>query len=120
MMTLSFVVLLAVLAVVAMAMPARDAFPQIISHRGASGYIPEHSLQAYQLAIDLKTDYIEPDLCLSKAWVRIVTSIFFARSLFHRFLPFSVFVAMHDLLLDDTTQRSPLFRSSPIVITDCP
>lgn len=66
MMTLSFVVLLAVLAVVAMAMPARDAFPQIISHRGASGYIPEHSLQAYQLAIDLKTDYIEPDLCLSK------------------------------------------------------
>ena len=44
----------------------RDSYPQIIAHRGASGYIPEHSLQAYQLAIDLKTDYIEPDLCLSK------------------------------------------------------
>ena len=44
----------------------RDQFPQIVSHRGASGYVPEHSLQAYQLAIDLKTDYIEPDLCLSK------------------------------------------------------
>lgn len=47
-------------------MVARDQFPQIIAHRGASGYVPEHSLQAYQLAIDLKTDYIEPDLCLSK------------------------------------------------------
>jgi glycerophosphoryl diester phosphodiesterase len=44
----------------------RDQYPQIIAHRGASGYVPEHSLQAYQLAIDLKTDYIEPDLCLSK------------------------------------------------------
>ena len=47
-------------------MPARDQFPQVIAHRGASGYVPEHSLQAYQLAMDLKTDYIEPDLCLSK------------------------------------------------------
>ncbi len=61
-----FLVLLVVVAVVSASMPARDAFPQIIAHRGASGYIPEHSLQAYQLAIDLKTDYIEPDLCLSK------------------------------------------------------
>jgi len=63
-------------------MTARDQFPQIISHRGASGYVPEHSLAAYQLAIDLKTDYIEPDLCLSKD---------------------GVFVALHDLLLDDVT-----------------
>jgi glycerophosphoryl diester phosphodiesterase len=54
----------------------------IISHRGASGYIPEHSIPAYKLAIDLQTDYIEPDLCLSKD---------------------GVFVALHDLLLDDTT-----------------
>ncbi len=56
--------------------------PLIISHRGASGYIPEHSIPAYQLAIDLNTNYIEPDLCLSKD---------------------GVFVALHDLLLDDTT-----------------
>jgi glycerophosphoryl diester phosphodiesterase len=34
-------------------MPARARFPQVLSHRGASGYIPEHSLHAYQLAIDL-------------------------------------------------------------------
>lgn len=67
---------------IAKAMPERDSYPQIISHRGASGYLPEHSLPAYQLAIDLLSDYIEPDLCLSKD---------------------GVFVALHDLILDDTT-----------------
>lgn len=36
--------------------------PIIIAHRGASGYRPEHTLEAYQLAIALGTDYIEPDL----------------------------------------------------------
>ena len=34
----------------------------IIAHRGASGYRPEHTLAAYQLAIDQGADYIEPDL----------------------------------------------------------
>jgi glycerophosphoryl diester phosphodiesterase len=65
-----FVLFLTVIVVLAVfqshAMPARDSYPQIIAHRGASGYIPEHSLQAYQTAINLLTDYIEPDLCLSK------------------------------------------------------
>jgi glycerophosphoryl diester phosphodiesterase len=49
-----------------LSLPSRAAYPQIISHRGASGYVPEHTLQAYQTAIDLKTDYIEPDLCVTK------------------------------------------------------
>lgn len=47
-------------------MTAQEKHPQIIAHRGACGYVPEHSLAAYQLAIDLGTDYIEPDLCISK------------------------------------------------------
>src|SRR5688572_21711089 len=34
----------------------------VIGHRGASGYRPEHTLAAYQLAIDLGADFIEPDL----------------------------------------------------------
>lgn len=67
MLILSFFAALALGATTGAAkMPARDQFPQVISHRGASGYVPEHSLAAYQLAIDLKTDYIEPDLCLTK------------------------------------------------------
>jgi glycerophosphoryl diester phosphodiesterase len=36
--------------------------PIVIGHRGASGYLPEHTLAAYQLAIDLGADFIEPDL----------------------------------------------------------
>lgn len=63
-------------------LPARDRFPQVISHRGASGYVPEHSLVGYQLAMDLNTDYIEPDLVISKD---------------------GQFVIMHDVTLDDTT-----------------
>ena len=38
-----------------------DKKPLIIAHRGASGYLPEHTLEAYQKAIDLGADYIEPD-----------------------------------------------------------
>jgi glycerophosphoryl diester phosphodiesterase len=36
--------------------------PIVIGHRGASGYRPEHTLEAYQLAIEQGADYIEPDL----------------------------------------------------------
>lgn len=41
-------------------------FPVIIAHRGASGYLPEHTLEAYQLAMDLGADFIEPDLVLTR------------------------------------------------------
>lgn len=40
--------------------------PLVIAHRGASGYRPEHTLEAYALAIDLGADVIEPDLVLTK------------------------------------------------------
>lgn len=36
--------------------------PVVIGHRGASGYRPEHTLAAYELAIDMGADLIEPDL----------------------------------------------------------
>ena len=40
--------------------------PLVIAHRGASGYLPEHTLAAYALGIDQGADFIEPDLVLSK------------------------------------------------------
>jgi glycerophosphoryl diester phosphodiesterase len=40
--------------------------PIVIAHRGASGYLPEHTLEAYALAVDLGADVIEPDLVLTK------------------------------------------------------
>ena len=36
--------------------------PIVIAHRGASGLRPEHTLAAYDLAIDQGADFIEPDL----------------------------------------------------------
>ena len=40
--------------------------PVVIAHRGASAYLPEHTLAAYEAAIDMGADFIEPDLVLSK------------------------------------------------------
>ncbi len=48
------------------------ADPLVIAHRGASGYLPEHTLEAYQLAIKMGADYIEPDLVFSKDGVLVV------------------------------------------------
>lgn len=45
---------------------ADDAKPLIIAHRGASGYLPEHTLAAYAIAILQGADYVEPDLVMSK------------------------------------------------------
>ena len=49
----------------------RPARPLVIGHRGASGYLPEHTLAAYQLAILRGADFIEPDLVSSKDGVLI-------------------------------------------------
>jgi glycerophosphoryl diester phosphodiesterase len=39
--------------------------PLVIAHRGASGLLPEHTLEAYQQAIDQGADFIEQDLVLT-------------------------------------------------------
>ena len=40
--------------------------PIVIAHRGASGERPEHTLAAYELAIEQGADFIEPDLVPTK------------------------------------------------------
>jgi glycerophosphoryl diester phosphodiesterase len=45
--------------------------PIVVAHRGASGYLPEHTLEAYKMAIDMGADYIEPDLVVTKDGVLI-------------------------------------------------
>jgi len=45
--------------------------PIVIAHRGASGHRPEHTLAAYELAIELDTDFIEPDLVITRDGVLI-------------------------------------------------
>ena len=45
--------------------------PLIIAHRGASGYLPEHTLAGYARAIELGADFIEPDLVMTKDGVLV-------------------------------------------------
>jgi glycerophosphoryl diester phosphodiesterase len=44
----------------------RTYSPIIIAHRGASGYRPEHTIEAYDLGIKMGAHYIEPDLVITK------------------------------------------------------
>src|SRR5829696_1065958 len=43
----------------------------VIAHRGASGYRPEHTLAAYELAARQGADYIEPDLVITQDGVLV-------------------------------------------------
>jgi glycerophosphoryl diester phosphodiesterase len=45
--------------------------PLVVGHRGATGYLPEHTLASYELAILRGADYIEPDLVSTKDGVLI-------------------------------------------------
>lgn len=60
----------------------------LVAHRGASSYAPEHTLQAYQLAIEQKADFVEQDLQITKD---------------------GILVCLHDLTLERTTDVRELF-----------
>jgi glycerophosphoryl diester phosphodiesterase len=45
--------------------------PLVIAHRGASGYVPEETMEAYVRAIELGADVIEMDLVVTKDGVLI-------------------------------------------------
>jgi glycerophosphoryl diester phosphodiesterase len=65
---------LSVLGAAMLALPVIAAAadkPLIIAHRGASGERPEHTLAAYELAINQGADYIEPDLVVTKDLVLV-------------------------------------------------
>lgn len=50
-----------------MAWPTLDGrAPRIIGHRGASGPMPEHTLEGYALALQHGADVVEPDLVCSR------------------------------------------------------
>ena len=65
-------------------LPATEApvRPVVIAHRGASGDMPEHTLAAYERAIEQGADFIEPDLVMTRD---------------------GVLIARHDLYLSTTT-----------------
>jgi glycerophosphoryl diester phosphodiesterase len=62
----------------------------LIAHRGASGYAPEHTFAAYDLAIEQNADFVEPDLAVSQD---------------------SVLVCLHDDTLERTTNVEEIYPS---------
>ena len=62
---LAFLLTLGVLA-------AAEPRPLIIAHRGASGYLPEHTLAAKALAYGQGADFLEQDVVLSKDGVPVI------------------------------------------------
>jgi len=79
---------------------AADAPKQLIAHRGASGYAPEHTATAYKLAIEQKADFIEPDLAVTKD---------------------NVLICLHDDTLERTTNVAEVFpdrASAPTAATE--
>jgi glycerophosphoryl diester phosphodiesterase len=65
--------------------------PLVIGHRGASGTLPEHTLEAYKLAIEQGADFIEPDLVLTRD---------------------GELIARHEPMLDSTTDVATKFPAS--------
>ncbi|MDD6181812.1 MAG: glycerophosphodiester phosphodiesterase [Desulfovibrionaceae bacterium] len=56
------------------AAPARPVVyrPAVAAHRGASGFLPEHTLEAKAMAYALGPDYIEQDVVMSKDDVLVI------------------------------------------------
>ena len=48
------------------------ARPLVIGHRGASGYRPEHTRSAYELAFALGADAVEPDIVSTRDGVLVL------------------------------------------------
>jgi glycerophosphoryl diester phosphodiesterase len=65
--------------------------PLVIGHRGASGALPEHTIEAYKLAIEQGADFIEPDLVMTKD---------------------GVMIARHEPMIDGTTDVATKFPAS--------
>src|SRR5215217_6263704 len=73
---------------------APSATPFLVAHRGASGYAPEHTIEAYTLALEQGADYVEQDLTLTKD---------------------GVLVCLHDDTLERTTDVETRFPDRAVV-----
>jgi glycerophosphoryl diester phosphodiesterase len=60
----------------------------IIAHRGACGYLPEHTLASYAMAYAMGAHYIEPDLAMTRD---------------------QVLICLHDSTLEATTNVAEIF-----------
>jgi glycerophosphoryl diester phosphodiesterase len=69
---LRLALILAVVGVVLVSNPAgAPARAFVVAHRGASAYAPEHTAEAYRLALEQGADYVEQDISLTKDGVLV-------------------------------------------------
>lgn len=93
-MRLTILALAAAVAVAdAGAAPARK---QLVAHRGASAYAPEHTLASYRLALTQGADYVEQDLAVTKD---------------------GVLICLHDPTLERTTNVEEIFPDRSSIVT---
>ena len=77
--------------------PGAEARKANVAHRGASAYAPEHTLEAYDMAIAQGADFVEQDLAVTKD---------------------GVLICLHDASLERTTDVAARFpdRSSTVTV----
>jgi glycerophosphoryl diester phosphodiesterase len=71
----------------------------LVAHRGASAYAPEHTVQAYTLAMEQGADFVEQDLAVTKD---------------------GVLVCIHDLTLERTTNVEEVFPDRAVNVQSGP
>ena len=69
---------------------------QLVAHRGASAYAPEHTLAAYKLALEMGADFVEQDLAVTKD---------------------GILICLHDASLERTTNVEEVFPDRAVTIS---
>jgi glycerophosphoryl diester phosphodiesterase len=69
---------------------------QVVAHRGASAYAPEHTIASYRLALDQGADYVEQDLAVTRD---------------------GVLICLHDPTLERTTNVEEVFPDRSSIVT---
>lgn len=86
----------ALVAVAVASVPDAAARKQVVAHRGASAYAPEHTLASYRLALEQGADFVEQDLAVTKD---------------------GVLICLHDPTLDRTTNVEQIFPGRATTVT---
>jgi glycerophosphoryl diester phosphodiesterase len=84
-----------VVVLIAVLEPSASGRKQVVAHRGASGYAPEHTRASYRLGLEQGADYIEQDVAVTKD---------------------GVLICLHDPTLERTTNVEEVFPERASVV----
>jgi glycerophosphoryl diester phosphodiesterase len=89
-------ILTALLLFLLVTTPGAAIRKQVVAHRGASAYAPEHTIASYRLALEQGADYVEQDLAVTRD---------------------GVLICLHDPTLERTTNVEELFPDRSSIVT---